>query len=61
MSYEDKGFQAYNLYLSIRAHFHGGTGKDYDITKAPKQVRVSYENYSKKASIASMFLSLIHI
>ncbi len=55
MSYEDKGFQAYNLYLSIRAHFHGGTGKDYDITKAPKQVRVSYENYSKKASIASMF------
>ena len=55
MSYEDKGFQAYNLYLSIRAHFHGGTGKDYDITKAPKQVRVSYENYRKKASIASMF------
>ena len=33
MSYEDKGFQAYNLYLSIRAHFHGGTGKNYDITK----------------------------
>ena len=55
MSYEDKGFQAYNLYLSIRAHFHGGTGKDYDITKAPKQLRVSDENYSKKASIASMF------
>ena len=55
MSYEDKGFQAYNLYLSIRAHFHGGTGKNYDITKAPKQVRVSYDNYKNKASIASMF------
>jgi len=51
----DKGFDAYNLYLSIRAHFHGGTGKNYDITKAPKHVRVSYENYKKKASIASMF------
>ena len=51
----DKGFEAYNLYLSLRAHFHGGTGKNFDITTGYKKVRTSYETYRKKASIASMF------
>ena len=41
----DKGFEAYNLYLSLRAHFHGGTGKNFDITKGYKKVRTSYETY----------------
>ena len=51
----DKGFEAYNLYLSLRAHFHGGTGKNFDITKGYKKVRTSYETYKNKGSISSMF------
>ena len=54
----DKGFEAYKIYLSIRAHFHGGTGKGYDIRTKPKTVRLAYETYKSKGSIVAMFRKL---
>lgn len=51
----DKGFEAYNIYLSIKAHFIG-TG--YDITKHGYKTSMPYDKYKIKASTVAIFSKL---
>ena len=54
----DKGFEAYKIYISIRAHFHGGTRKGYDINTDVKTAKVDYDSYKSKSATVAMFNQL---
>tara|TARA_B100001996_G_C18626805_1_gene580094 strand:- start:213 stop:866 length:654 start_codon:yes stop_codon:yes gene_type:complete len=53
---QDPAFEAYNIYLSIRAHF---IGEGYDITKHALKASMPYAKYKAKQNIVVTFSKLV--
>lgn len=54
----NKDYEAYNIYLSIRAHFHGRTGKGFDIKNSNYTANMPFAKYQSKSAIVIMFKKL---
>ena len=54
----NKDYEAYNIYLSIRAHFHGRTGKGFDIKNSNYTANMPFAKYQAKSAIVIMFKKL---
>ena len=54
----NKDYEAYNIYRSIRAHFHGRTGKGFDIKNSNYTANMPFAKYQAKSAIVIMFKKL---